>query len=279
MTGAARGIVVGYDGSTGSQQALDWAAAEADRCGMDLIVCHACAPGFPWPGEGADADPGRRYGEQVLAEGLARAQATIGSGHVRGLLAPDQPARALCEQSGTAAMIVVGCRGRGGLAGLLLGSVSLQVAAHAAGPVTVVRGNWQPVPGHLPPPVVVGNDGSPLSDAAVAFAFEQAARRDVPLLAVCALADAAGVLGIAHHLESEADAVIKRCQQAYPEVTVRQRVEQGSPRDALLQAAADAQLLVVGARGRGGIRGMTLGSVTLALLHHAGCPVTVIRPS
>ena len=106
----------------------------------------------------------------------------------------------LCECSGGAEM-VVGSRGRGGLAGLLLGSLSLQVAGHARGRVVVVRGHWRSAAGYVPGAVVVGADGSAASQALVAFAFEEAALRQAPVLTVCALADTAGSFGSAHRIE------------------------------------------------------------------------------
>jgi nucleotide-binding universal stress UspA family protein len=155
--------------------------------------------------------------------------------------------------------------------------VSLQVAACASGPVTIVRGHWQPVPSKAAHPVVVGADGSGPAQAAVAFAFEEAARYQAPLVAVCALAGAAGVLGTARQVEADFDRTLARCVSDCPEVGVQRIVRQGAPRAALLDAAARAQLLVVGARGRGGLPEMRLGSVSLAVLHHAPCPVTIVR--
>jgi len=172
---------------------------------------------------------------------------------------------------------VVGSHGIGGLPGLLLGSVSLQVAAHARAPVTVVRGHWRRVPGQYPPPVVVGADGSPEAQAALEFAIAEAALRDVPLIAVCALADSAAVVGIARNVETAFGAAVDKAEAGHPDVIVQRRVDPGAPRSALLTAASRGQLLVVGARGRGGLEEMLLGSVSLALLHHAACPVTIVR--
>jgi nucleotide-binding universal stress UspA family protein len=192
MAGMVHEIVAGYDGSPGSAGALDWAVWEARARGVMLTVCYAWAPGADGPpGDGAAAEAARLHGEQVLAGGLRRAQTGIGAGEVRPLLAAGPPARVLCERGQGATMVVVGSRGRGGLAGLPLGSVSLQVAGHARGPVTVVRGHIRRVRGHWPGPVAVGTDGSEVSRAATAFAIEEAALRGVPLLAVCALADSA----------------------------------------------------------------------------------------
>lgn len=276
MAGTVDGIVAGYDGSPGSQQALDWAAWEARARGLVLTVCHVQATESAEPGAAA-AGPAWRYAERVVADGVRHVQGDMGAGDVRPLLLSGRPASVLCEVSRSADMVVLSSRGRGGLAGLLLGSVSSQVAAHGRGVVVVVRGHWRPVPGYVPRPVAVGADGSGASQPAVAFAFAEAALRDVPLLAVCALADSPGILGGARLLEADFEEMLGKCESDHPEVVVRRQVAQGAPRGALLDAASAAQLLVVGARGRGGLRGMMLGSVSLALLHHAPCPVAVVH--
>jgi nucleotide-binding universal stress UspA family protein len=274
------GIIVGYDGSASSEQALAWAVREALARRTALTVCHAFGPGFPVPpGDDAILDLARRSGERVIATGLRQAQHLMGTGQVRSLLVAGSAAAALCERSHDAAMVVVGARGVGGVSGLRLGSVSSQVAAHASGRVVVVRGHWRPAAGFVPGPVVVGANGSPPSRDALDFAFEEATLREAPVLAVCALADAPGSLGDADKRREQFEAAIGRWEKSHPEVAVLRRLSHGGARDALLTAAHDAQLLVVGARGRGGIQGMTLGSVSLAALHHAPCPVGVARPA
>jgi nucleotide-binding universal stress UspA family protein len=143
----------------------------------------------------------------------------------------------------------------------------------------VVRGRWRPVRAHEPAPVVVGADGSAGSRAALEFAIAEAALRHVPLVAVCALCDCASVVGAARSVEAAFGAALDHVQRAHSHVVVQRRVDPGAPRSALLTAAAQGQLLVVGARGRGGLAAMALGSVSLTLLHHAPCPVTVVRPA
>jgi nucleotide-binding universal stress UspA family protein len=174
-------------------------------------------------------------------------------------------------------MVVVGQRGRGGLPRSLLGSTGQQVCAHAPGRVVVVRGHWHPAAGYVPGPVVVGTDGSDGSRAAIAFAAEEATLREVPLLAVCALADSPGSLGGAGRMQEAFDQDIARSEKKHPELTFLRQVSFGQPRTTLLDAASSAQLLIVGSRGRGGLEGMLLGSVSHAMLHHARCPVGVVH--
>ena len=280
MTGTGYGILVGYDGSASSEQALSWAAREALSRGTALTVCHVFGPGFPPPpGDDAVLDLARRNGERVIGSGARHAQHLMGTGEVRPLLIAGSAPAAICERSHDAAMVVIGARGLGGVAGLRLGSVSSQVAAHAGGRVVLVRGHWRPAAGFVPGPIVVGANGSPPSRDALDFAFEEATLREAPVLAVCALADAPGSLGGADKRREQFEDVIGRWEKNHREVAVLRRLSHGGARDALLTAAHDAQLLVVGSRGRGGIQGMALGSVSLAILHHASCPVGVARPA
>ena len=277
MTEMTYGIVAGYDGSHGSGEALRWAAREAKTRDTTLTVCLAWKPDHTaLPTELDLCDLARQHGQEILARGLPYAESVLGRGRVRADLAAGSAAHVLCERSQTADMVVVGCRGDSQLPGLLLGSVSWQVAGHARGQVVVVRGEWRPA-NQVPGPVVVGADGSPVAQAAIAFAFEEAALRDVPLVAVCALTDATGRLGEGHQVEEDFRHLMASEAKGHPKVTAVLRVLAGTPRAALLTASADAQMLVVGSRGRGGLEGMSLGSVAQAVLHHAPCPVGVVH--
>jgi len=125
--------------------------------------------------------------------------------------------------------------------------------------------------------ILVGYDGSAASDAALVFAGQEAILRDARLVAVCALSDAPGSFGAAHHIEEESGQSLTSWEKEHPGVAVQRQVTVKSPRAALLDAAQDAQLLAVDCRGRGGVHGMVLGSVSQALLFHAVCPVAVIH--
>jgi nucleotide-binding universal stress UspA family protein len=219
----------------------------------------------------------RQHGQEILTRGLPYAESLLGPGRVRADLAGGPAARVLCERSRNADMVVVGGRGHSELPGLQLGSVSWQVAGHASGRVVVVRGPWRPA-NQPPGPVVTGVDGSAAGRAAIVFAFEEAALRGVPLMAVCALTDAPGRLGEIRRIREDFENLMADEAKAHPEISVWHRVLPGTPRSALLAAAAEAQLLVVGARGRGGFDEMNLGSIAHAVLQYAPCPVAVVRP-
>jgi nucleotide-binding universal stress UspA family protein len=277
MTGTIYGIVAGYDGSPGGAQALRWAAREARARGTTLTACLAWTPDhMELPTEPTLCDLARQHGQEILTRGLPYAESVLGPGGVRADLAGGSAAQVLCERSRQADMVVVGSSGHSELPGLRLGSVAWQVAEHAAGRVVVVRGAWRPA-NQPPGPVVVGADGSPAGQAAVVFAFEEAALRDVPLVAVCALTDAPGRLAESRQVEEDFEDLMAREAKEHPEVSVTQRVLAGTPRSALLAAATDAQMLVVGARGRGGLDDMPLGSIAQVLLQHAPCPVGVVH--
>lgn len=279
MTGLANGIVVGYDGSPCGEEALLWAAREATSRRLPLTVCHAWGLGCAVPRhELAVRALAREAGEEVIARGVRRATDLMGWLPVRPLLTEGPAAAVLCNGSHEAEMVVVGSRGHGGIAEQVIGSVSSQVAACAAGPVVVVRGHWRPAAGYAPGPVVAGADGSAGSRAAVEFAFTEAALHDTSVLAVCALADAPGTLAGARVLEEEFHQAIDESEKAHPGTAVQRRVVIGAARPELLYAVKDAQLLVVGSRGRGGLPGMLLGSVGQALISYASCPVTVVHP-
>lgn len=279
MSAERNGIVVGYDGSPGSDQALHWAIEETRTHRCTLTVCLAWVPQYPATlDETPTWDLAQKRGEEILAAGVRYARSMLGAESVEPLLAHGPPAEVFCEQSAYAEMVVLGVRGQGGIAGLALGSVPWQVAGHAQGPVVIVRSQWRQA-NQSQGPVVAGVDGSAGSQDVIRFAFREAELRRAPVLAVCALADQPACLGDARRVEADFNRVLQHHEKEHPELTVLRQVSAGSPRTALLEAAAGAQLLVIGPRGRGGLDGMSLGSVAHVMLHHAPCPVAVVGAS
>lgn len=282
---AVAGVLAGYDGSRGSVRALDWAADEARMRGVPLTVLHTWEPQVRVPAARPVIDP-RSLAQSILNSGIEHARKTAPDLEVRAVLARAPAAARLIEGGGDAELIVLGPRGAGGFAGLVLGSVAAQVAAHASCPVVIVRGD-RPQPERGAGHVVVGMDGSPASQAALAAAFTEADAHGLPLRAVIAwdpvparelppLVDEAGMRAAA---EARLTGLMGPLCERHPGVRAGIEIVTGFPRRVLMDAAAEARLLVVGSRGLGGFRGLLLGSVSHALIHHAPCPVAVVHAS
>jgi nucleotide-binding universal stress UspA family protein len=288
-------IVVGYDGSAGAGDAVDWAALEATRRDVPLTLVHAVhlpdlllGAAARWPvvaGWAVDqakvvTDAGLDRARQVGAVRCTAAETVAGGA-----------AETLVELSRDASLVVLGTRGRSTVAGEFLGSVANAVAAHGHCPVVVVRGEQQRPPGRTRP-VVVGVDGSPEAEIALRYAADLAAAHAAPLTVLTAW-HAPVVRGqwVAPHpqletLESRrlARRAARRIATAagdlatalYPALAVRVADVHATAPGALRDAAEDAGLVVVGTRGRGGFQGLLLGSVSQAVMHSAPCPVAVV---
>jgi nucleotide-binding universal stress UspA family protein len=288
-------VVVGVDGSAQATVALRWATREAARRQTVLRVLHAwvwplyrvsleAPPGSP-PGAGL-----RAAAEQVLADAVSTARETDPGVEVDTELVVGEPASALLRAGETAGLLVVGNRGVGGFAGLLLGSTGVSTSARAACPVVVVRGDVdRDVSDGGTAPVVVGVDGTASSDAVLSAAVTEASRRCAPLLLVHAWTvplhrrhlDAGGYSAAAEEGIAAGREVLRqaeeRVRQEHPALTVRSRIGACSAGAELVEASRKARLLVVGSSGAGPFTGLLLGSTTHAVIHHAGCPVLVHR--
>jgi nucleotide-binding universal stress UspA family protein len=269
-------VVVGTDGSEQALAAVRAAAAEAVRRRTSLHIVHA----FIWPllnvnvGPVADDLPRaglRHHAEDLLAEAVDEAAQAAPQLPVTTALIDGPAAPVLLDESARAALLVLGDRGLGSVSGLLIGSVAVHTAAHARCPVLVVRGA-----DHSGGPVVVGVDGSPLSEPAVAFAAEQSAQRGAGLVAVHALVNRAPA-GSPRQDPSWWLAMLAGWRLQYPDVVIRPQIVHQDPRHALVGWSKQAQLLVVGGRGRDTFKGLFLGSVSQSVLHHAACPVAIVR--
>ncbi|HEY8452355.1 MAG: universal stress protein [Micromonosporaceae bacterium] len=281
-------IVVGVDGSDAGRAAIDLAVTEARLHRRPLRLVHA----FVWPILGVYTGPSPEGppdgglaadAERLLAESLDHARRAGPDLTVTGEIVTGAAAPVLLDEADRAWLLVLGSRGLGGFVGLLVGSVTVQVASHVRRPLLVARGRRRD-----DGPVVVGVDG-PASAAAVEFAFAEAEARGAELVAVHAwygdlpeeveeklplIYDAADVT---EALRARLSEWVAEARGRHPGVRAREEVRNGRPAKTLVEASREAQLVVVGARGRGGFAGLLLGSVSQALLHHAECPVAVVR--
>ncbi|MBO4143101.1 universal stress protein [Micromonospora tulbaghiae] len=281
-------ILVGYDGSADAAIALNWALDEAGRSGRPVRLAYVfewltvtgwigpgVAPGV-WPDEAA-----RQQVDELVRKAAADAAADRPGLTVHGEVFDGPPALVLQERSADAGMLVLGSRGHGGFGGLLAGSTAVSVTAHAHCPVVVVRDGQAATSG----PVVAGSDGSESALRALGFAVERAAQRDVPLRVLRAweppgdrwVPPGFDPEQVAASERAAAEAELAPWRESFPDVPVEIEAVPGSASALLVEASRSAQLVVVGSRGRGGLRGMLLGSVSQQLIQHSHCPVAVVR--
>ncbi|QSE79680.1 universal stress protein [Rhodococcus koreensis] len=286
-------VVVGIDGSRAALDAARWAAGTAVRLGAPLLLAHT----YPdeatfYNGNAMMIDA--QFIQELREDGNSMLDAATA------VALQDQPGLAverdvrsgtaashLIELSRAARIVAVGAQGAGAVTDYLLGSTVLRTVNHAHSPVAVVRGEPAPESPDARP-IVVGVDGSQVSEKAVEEAFALASAFGVGLDAVHAwsgekqhgLAHASKYVDWAAYEEGE-KAVVSEClagtRDEYPDVPVTEVTTQGASADVLLRHAATAQLLVVGSHGRGKVMGALLGSVSQNLVHHAPCPVLVCR--
>ena len=281
-------IVVGVDGSPTSDLALGWAVEEATRRGLPLHIIHAFSYGYPMTDAGMSyAINGlRQLADGVRKEAVSRARRANPELVITWSQPACRPAPALLEASETADTAIAGARGMSAARGVFMGSVSVQVAAHARCPVVIVHDTPAPGAGS---PVVVGVDGSEVSSSAIAYAFEQASSRGVGLTVVHAWwldhvedAAAAAIWTVDWQTFAvEEQALVAESlagwQEKYPDVAVRRHSVRGLPVEALIRQSQSACLVVVGTRGRGGFGGLLLGSVSQGVMNRAKCPVAIVH--
>lgn len=285
-------IAVGFDGSDASQEAVDWAAREARTRRRGLTLVHALMPPVTTGGLGVGLPPSldiindlERAARDEL-EALAATLRTEGL-DVDATVRIGAASSVMLEASEEADLVVIGSRGHGGFRGLLLGSVGAQVAAHAVCPIAVIRGTAPEAAAK----VVVGIDGSPAAEAALAFAFDAASRHgwtvqavhawDVPAYDLLIVPNGPVPVPLTDVADDEvrlAAEVLAGFRDDYPDVDVVESLVRAPAVQALLDAAADAALVVVGTHGHSPAMGALLGSVSNGLLHKAVTPVVVVPP-
>lgn len=284
-------VVVGVDGSEESMRAVEWAAMEAVRHKVPLRI--VSAPAMPprmrvfdtAPPTVADAVRGASC--RALAEAITRSAEVTSELPIDTELLTGRPALAVTDSGKGALMLVVGARGAGGFAAMLLGSVSRYSAMHASCPVVVVREETRAVSRE----VVAGIRDPHDTAATLAFAFEEAALRGATLVAVHSwywfpsafggpearemTGRAADLARISTEANQNLADVLREWQDKYPAVPVRLDVVRGHPASVLGSYSARADLVVIGRRG-GPATGPAVGAVQHGVLHHARGPVAVV---
>jgi nucleotide-binding universal stress UspA family protein len=280
-------ILVGTDGTDHGTAAVEWAAIETQRRRTALRIVHA----FDWDWHESRFDIGNEYidvgrhlAEAVVAEAYDRARECGPDIEIETDTLIGHATPCLLEAARDAELLVVGSRGRGGFAGMLVGSVSQRLATHAACPVAVIRGH--DVPGG---PIITGVDDSPAAERVLAAAFDEAAVQGCGLIVVRSLAPAippwladvrrADILSPADRAAElqRFEDQLAPWRDKYPGVAGETVLTHDSAASALVLGSRKSRLVVVGARGHGTVGGSLLGSVGLQLLHHAASPVLIVR--
>ncbi|MFL1377051.1 MULTISPECIES: universal stress protein [unclassified Nocardiopsis] len=300
-------IVLGVDGSGHADAALEWAVAEATRTGRPLDIVFALPMPLVVMSEGPSRPSATQeliaHGEQVLGAAADRVRGLAPGTRVEVFLAMDDPVPALLERAGNEDLLVVGSRGLGALRAAVMGSTAIRLAARAHCPVAVVPespertdhtggvdGVSRPDRAGRVGRIVVGVDGSEASLPALRFALGRAHEDGSAVTVVHswevstpfapeALA-ASGWVPPDELLEQRSGelvaALFEEVGDAAEGVDVSVVRSRQAAERALLAEAEKADLVVVGSRGRGGLRGLFLGSVSQAVLHGAAIPVVVI---
>ena len=272
-------VLVGTDGSEAARTAVDWAAAEAGRLDARLVVCTVANDDMlAEAGLWTSPQVVRRRAEEVTGAAVRRARDAAPGVAVRERVLLGDAVEELRSASGTIDLLVVGCRGLGAFAGLLLGSVSERVALHASCPVVVVRGD----PAHWDGPVLLGVADDPNAGRAADYAFAAAERRGTELVLFTAVPpiwagptsteSGNGLQGAIRKMQDEA---VRSAVEAHPGVRVVSRTVAGAAARSLIEGSRGCGLVVLGTRAHRG-SGL-LGSVTGHVLRHAYCPVAVVH--
>lgn len=293
MTENGAQVVVGVDGSEGSLEALRWAAHEAARRDWPLHVA-TCAQ-LPvavggmigdgvFAGSSLDAIVKEQEAINQRAVDLARSLGLGPNVKVTGETVLGAPAYALVSAANDHDLLVVGATSHPGRLTDMLGSVATVVVHRAKCPVVVVHGIARN--DHEITRIVVGVDGSPGSDQAIAWATDQAVRSGAELVLVHAwfypyVGAMTGLSEARDAMRLDAmrtlETAMAGVRDSVPGLRCRSVISEESAAKAIIDAAVDGDLVVVGSRGRGGFRALLLGSCSRTVVQHAPCPVAVIR--
>lgn len=286
-------VIVGVDGSRHSREALTEAIHLARLENRPLHILHAVDPAL-WA---AYTDPAGFSiedlresldvtAEEIVSEALTAASEELERSRISTARVSGDPRHVLVDASNGAAVLVVGARGRGAFRPMTLGSVSTWLSQHAACPLVVARAR----PSDVVDGVVVGVDGTPLSSAAIEFAFQQASVRKLPLTVVHCLEEVfQGGYGVFNQPDEDLDDLaghrlavaesLAGWREHFPDVEVRVELHRGRASTFLAHLSPSPTLLVVGSRHRSRLGALLGGSVSRATVEHATCSVAVVPAS
>ncbi|MFE0188335.1 universal stress protein [Streptomyces sp. NPDC059008] len=282
-------ITAGVDGTPESLSAVQWAAQEAHTRQARLRLLHAWVLLAPEPVSHPLTEDDQNYWpHRMMDEAEAAVRARCPDLRVTRDLAAKDPYEALKDAAGQSDLLVLGSRNLGPVTRYVLGELGLQLVAHTDCPTVLVRTRQGGSTAGPAGPVVVGVGLRKPAETLLAFAFDSAVRRGVPLRAVhgrhlpsFAYNRGGGVEPYAAEEAAQLarDELAKTLQpwrEKYPDLRVDARVEMESAAPALLRDTAGAALLVVGRRHRRVLPAPRIGHVVQAVVHHAPCPVAVV---
>ncbi|HEU4514873.1 MAG TPA: universal stress protein [Nocardioidaceae bacterium] len=278
-------VVVAVDGSDRNRSAVAWAAHEAAAHGCGLVLVTALHDHVV-PRPHFSHQTREREVLDMLARVRAETATLVDEALVETRAPAGAPVEVLLAEAEPARLVVVGKRGLGGFARVLVGSTSIALAGRSPIPVAVVPDGWE-VTVHRERPVVLGVDPFKVGARSVDVAFRRARRLRVPVVAVHGWetpasytwdAAAASAIDTEAHLEADRrfDEVLATWTERYPDVVLRPMRLHKHPASAVLEAAQDAQLVVLGRHAAGIFGGFAIGSVARAVLHYAETPVVVV---
>jgi nucleotide-binding universal stress UspA family protein len=280
-------VVVAVDGSERNRSAVGWAAHEAAARGCGMVLVNATASHLvPTP-----RLPVRSREEQVLdmlTDVRNEVRHILAEESVSIVAASGDPVEVLLDQVAEtdAELLVVGKRGLGGFARVIVGSTSIALAGRSPVPVAIVPDLWEQSR-HEGRPVVLGIDPDKADHQPIDTAFRRARRLGVALVAVHGWEapstyswDAATVTGAVTEREQQAaarfDGLLDEWRERHPDVAVRPMRVHKHPAAAILEAAEESQVIVLGRHPAGVFGGFAFGSVARAVLHYAECPVITV---
>jgi nucleotide-binding universal stress UspA family protein len=271
-------LVVGVDGSEESRLALQWAASVTTAIGVRLVAVEAWEGGDPATA-GETADRVRRNLADAVTAILGQAGDAGVDLDISFEALAGSAAGAILERVTADDGLILGSRGRGGFAGLLLGSVSRECVEHAPCPVMVVRHDRMAP--HSGTNILVGHDGSPTSARALEWAVSLGGRTGAEVVAAHVWQTTSSEVRprLLRRISSKASRSIEKWAGEVSS-DVRPLELEGEPRMELVNLARrlDASLLVIGRRGNGKVRALRMGSVASYLVTSSPVPIAVIPP-